>query len=166
MRNIMKKYLVIIIGYGLLLIVMFGCNQHNENNFNEAASISSADDLPVNPLLEKVITTTIHPADSTMSTLYANDIAWNYASSHNDFNYPEGAELYEVTWRQKPDKVWFGANIPEEIIRVECLTFSDVELPTYTCYRGRPLKKAVSNNPSYEGRRIKEIESQRMAVAP
>ena len=161
----MKKYLLII-SSGLLLTSMIGCNKHFGNNFNEGASISSADDLPVNPLHEKVITSTIHPADTTMSTLYANDIAWKYALSHNDFNYPAGAELYEVTWRQKPDSVWFGANIPEKIMMVECLTFTNAELPTYTSYGGHPLKKIVNNNSGYIEGRIKEIVPQRMAIAP
>ena len=154
------------IGCCLFLPIMFGCNQHHENNFNDAASISFADDLPVNPLLAKVITTTIYPADSIMCTLYANEIAWMYASLHHDFNYPKGSELYEVTWRQKPDSVWFGANIPKEIIMVECLTFIDAELPTYDSYSGDPLKKDVFHNSDHFTKRIKEIVSQRMAVSP
>jgi hypothetical protein len=162
----MKKHLLIIIGSGLFLISMIGCIKHFENNVNEGASISSADDLPVNPLQEKVITITIHPADSTMSTLYANDIAWKYASLHNDFNYPKGSELYEVTWRQKPDSVWFGANIPKEIMMVECLTFIDAEFPTYDSYGSHPMKKNVIYDSDYIQGRIKEIVSQRMAIAP
>ncbi len=160
----MKKN-VFIIAFGLLLNSLAGCKPHHENNFNVDASLRSADNLPVNLLLQKVITTTIHPADSTMSNLYANNIAWKYASSHNEFNYPEGAELYEVTWRQKPDKAWFGANIPKEIIKVECLTFTKTESPSYTFYGGHPLKK-INYNHSESIKRIKEIITQRMAVVP
>jgi hypothetical protein len=100
-----------------------------------------------------------------MSTLYGNDIAWNYASLHSDFNYPKGSKLYEVTWRQKPDSVWFGANIPKKIIMVECVIFTDSESPTYVHYKGHPLKRIISANSNYE-ERIKDIVSQRMAIAP
>ncbi|PKV50931.1 hypothetical protein ATE84_3000 [Aquimarina sp. MAR_2010_214] len=163
MKNILNEN-VLIISFGLLFLLL-GCNQSSENNFNESASIGKTDSLLVNPLLEKVITVTINPKRNTMSTLYGNDIAWNYISSHSDSNYPKGSKLYEVTWFQQSDNVWFGANIPEKILKVECVIYTGLETSSYELYKGYPLKRVVNIDKKYQ-ERIKEIASQRFAVVP
>ncbi|WP_155845050.1 hypothetical protein [Chryseobacterium daeguense] len=60
-----------------------------------------------------------------MSTSYGNEIAFNYAQKNTGANYPSGTVLYEVTWKQKPDEVWLGGNIPKSIYSVERIVFND-----------------------------------------
>lgn len=89
----------------------------------------------------------IYPAtfmvkDSSMAMLYANKIAWGYAHSFNDKKYPPGAVLYQVTWKQKADSVWFGARIPKEIQSVERISYTYNGPARYELYEGRPLRKS------------------------
>lgn len=153
---------------GIWLVGLFalsGCADGPGNNYNDMASLSTADQLDENPLLEHVITSTIDPGKRTMGTLYGNTVAWEYGTTHRDFHYPQGTVLYEVTWRQQPDAVWFGANIPKEIIRIERVGFEDPQEPSYTLYEGHPLRER-STNGAHLMERIGEIVSQRFAMAP
>lgn len=106
----------------------------------------------------------IQPKDSTMSTLYGGEIAFNYVKQNSDFKYPKGAVLYEVTWKQRSDEVWFGGNMPEEIYSVEKIAFDNNNF-VYEKFEGNPLKKT----------QIKEVEEilrqdfivgQKMAASP
>jgi hypothetical protein len=66
-----------------------------------------------------VITTMADKKHKTMSTLYGNDIAYQYAHTRKGTDYPANAQLKLVTWDQQEDDRWFGANIPAKIKSIE-----------------------------------------------
>ncbi|SHH89119.1 hypothetical protein [Flavobacterium defluvii] len=146
----------------ILIILLSGCGR-NKENLNEKASVSTLDKLSENPLLLSPITFSINPSKATMSTLYGNKIAFQHAKTKADSSYPEGAVLYEVTWKQKADSLWYGANIPDQIISIEKVQFTRNTVPKYELYGGHPLKKVSSNN---QNARIALIISKRIAVTP
>ncbi|SDQ98093.1 hypothetical protein SAMN05421664_2966 [Chryseobacterium soldanellicola] len=156
MKNISKAL------FCFLMIV--SCEEHHKNTLNFSASIQENDELKENPLLMKPITTSIQPKDSTMSTLYGNDIAFDYAQHHSDSHYPENAILNEVTWKQKPDEVWFGGNIPKEIYSIERISFINSQ-SVYERYEGKQLR-LISGYNAKDDRRKMVILDQRMAVSP
>src|SRR5882672_29749 len=126
-------------------------------------------DLPANPASWKFITSEIDRARGTMSTLYGNDAAVNYARSLSQQDYPVGSVLALVTWTQKPDERWFGANIPSAAKSVEFVfTESAGGRPwfTYERYEGLPLKKVVSPEPTASSARISYLLSRHAAVLP
>ncbi len=156
----MKYYILLAMA---MMLGVLSCQAPSTNNLNKQASLSVSDKLPENPLLEKVLTSSIHPSDSTMSTLYGNTAAYEYAMSHTDGQYPPGAILYEVTWKQKPDSLCFGANIPQKIVSVERIVFSDNSQPLLELYKGHPLQKTEVIP---DAKRTAFIISQRIAVSP
>lgn len=147
----------------ICILLLNACKTSSENNINADSSLKKLDELTENPLLENVLTTVTHPTDSTMQTLYGNGIAWDFANTHSDLQCPVGSKLYLVTWKQKPDSLWFGANIPKEIVFIEEVKFIEGNSPSYTFYQGKPLKKASSNNSSG---RLSYILSLKMAITP
>jgi hypothetical protein len=80
--------------------------------------------LKEDPLKWKVISSVVDNKNKTMSTLYGNDIAFQYARHPNAGAYPEQSELALVTWNQKADEHWFGANIPAQIKTIEKVKFN------------------------------------------
>lgn len=158
----MKKYLIIIATPFLLITA---CKDGGERkiNLNQGASFTAADTLPENPLLEKVLTISVNTKDSTMSTLYANRIAREYATTHGDKKFPPGAVLYQVTWKQKADSVWFGARIPKEIQSIERISYTSNSPAMYELYEGRPLRRS---NIQPDTGRIASIVGQRLAISP
>lgn len=146
------------------LAIIVSCEQKSKEFLNIQASVQQNDELKENPLLMNPITSSIQPKDSTMSTLYGNEIAFDYAKQHSDFNYPKDAVLYEVTWKQKPDELWFGGNIPKEIYFVEKITF-DNDNSVYERFEGKPLKK-IQIKEAEEVLRKDFIVNQKMAVSP
>ena len=157
----MKKYLIIIVPF---LLLVAACKDGSKKiNLNQGASIIAADTLPENPLLEKVLTASINTKDSTMATLYANKIAWGYAVGSNDKNFPPGAVLYQVTWRQKPDSVWFGANIPKEIQSIERISYTSTGAANYELYAGHPLRRSTATP---DTARIAYIAGQKVTLSP
>jgi len=77
---------------------------------------------PIDPREGKVITSGIDTRSKTMFTLYGNDIAAGNARTTTGHAYPAGAVLTLVTWVQKEDPHWFGANIPGPVQSVEKVT--------------------------------------------
>ncbi len=146
------------------LAIIFSCEQKSKEFLNIGASVQQNDELKENPLLMNPITSSIQPKDSTMSTLYGNEIAFDYAKQHSDSKYPKDAILYEVTWKQKPDELWFGGNIPKEIYSVEKITF-DNDNSFYERFEGNPLKK-IQIKEVEEKLRKDFIINQKMAVSP
>ncbi|MGS2762857.1 hypothetical protein [Sinomicrobium sp. M5D2P9] len=134
------------------------------SNINTDASVSTEDRLPENPLAEKAITSSINPAKGTMSTLYGNQTAYVYAGANRDKQYRKGSILFEVTWKQKADSLWFGANIPREILSVERVLFPEKGKPVYELYIGNPLRKKAEPVQSEE--RLAFILSENMAPSP
>lgn len=155
----MKKYVLYVVSVSLL---MLACSKKQEN-INSLAAIQKNDELAENPLLMIPLASSIRPMDHTMSTLYGNEMAAEYAKTHSEGNYPQGSKLYEVTWKQKPDDVWFGGNVPEEILSVEKIVVDNTYHATYSLYKGRPLKRVGSKDGEI---RLKYIMSQKMAVSP
>ena len=107
---------------------------------------------------------------STMSTLYGNDLAVDYARAHSDHNYPDGSVLALVTWTQQNDPRWYGAKIPARVSSVELLTVGT--LPdghatySYQEYAGAPLKQASAEQTATPSGRAQFLLAQRAAVLP
>jgi hypothetical protein len=59
-----------------------------------------------------------------MVILYGNDAAVNAARKGQ--GYPAGSELALVTWAQKEDDHWYGANVPDSIVSIERFKSGDV----------------------------------------
>jgi hypothetical protein len=160
----MKLRIISFLSILSIIIVLKACNAvDKKSRLNEKASIMETNVLPENPLLEHPLTSSINMKEHTMSTLYGNTIAWEYAKLKNDGNYPQGAILYEVTWTQKSDSVWFGANIPKEIKSVERISYLSNQAPGYELYKGQPLRKSTLEK---DTTRLKIIASQKIAVSP
>jgi len=103
-----------------IVFALFGCGGEKPKVFaslNQTASLMG--DLPANPLAWSVITSSASRNDSTMSTLYGNDVASQYARTNPDHKYPNGSALSLVTWTQQEDSRWFGAKIPATVRSVE-----------------------------------------------
>jgi hypothetical protein len=127
-------------------------------------------ELPANPLQWRVITSEINNQDSTMSTLYGNDLAVEYVRKHSQHDYPVGSELSLVTWTQREDDRWFGARIPALVKSVE---FVIVRGPTggprsysYLMYEGATLTKVSAHEDTMPTDRTAYLLSQRAAVLP
>ena len=160
----MKIQIIYVVSILSIIIILKACNANTKTSrLNEKASIMDVNALPENPLLEYALTSSINMKDSSMSTLYGNKIAWDYANLKNDGNYPQGAILYEVTWKQKSDSVWFGANIPKEIKSVERIFYPRNKAPRYELYEGQPLRKSELEK---DAARPAIIAAQRIAVSP
>lgn len=150
------------------LFLLGACRDGNHTELNQAASVTTQDQLPENPLRQKVISSFINPSANEMSTLYGNDPAFQYARFHGDGNYPEGSVLYLVTWEQQDDPKWFGGKIPDmiqsvEIVRFEKNTGNEID-PVYQFFGGHPLRE--SKSPAGAGSRLKYIRSQPPAQIP
>ncbi|MHA6697152.1 hypothetical protein [Chryseobacterium sp. A321] len=156
-----------------LLVFSFlvsACTQ-NTSHFKEG-SISKADPFEINPLEQIAITSSIQSKQKTMSTLYGNEIAANYAWTGSGKEYPSEAILYQVTWGQKEDSVWFGALIPADIKSVEIIKFhqedegdeTEGRRLEYKKYEGSPLALATESKDKEE--RIQYILNQNIARVP
>ena len=115
----------------------------------------------------KVITSFVDKKDSTMSILYGNDLARKtFIASDN--RVVAGEMLALVTWQQKADENWFGANIPGKVNTIELIktTAGNGGAPAvaYSSYNGKEfiLSKDTANNQA----RIKYIFSQQPSVMP
>ena len=97
----------------------------------------------------KVITTFINRKDSTMSTLYGNDIA--VQNARNGQPYGAGAVVSLVTWLQREDPHWFGGRIPGALSSIEILRFSGADtLSSIEHQAGKNLTKRTDY--SFTGR--------------
>lgn len=152
-----------LIGLGFVVsLILTSCS--NENLYNESASF--ADSSKISHVLEgKVITSMVDKKEKTMSTLYGNDIAVEHARSSADHHYPSGSELSLVTWIQKEDIHWYGANIPGEIKSIEIVKYQARDSTILECYEG---KKLQSRKPDFAAavKKIEFISNQRAAVLP
>jgi hypothetical protein len=165
---------------GLLIVLvlmpgMVGCSADQPKvsaEINQQASVAGefAAALPANPLQWKVITSEISKMDSTMSTLYGNDLAVQYARRHTQTGYPAGSVLSMVTWSQQEDPRWFGARIPAAVKSVE---FVDIEAtpdgrPSYSYqnFEGTPLKRLLDLSAQSSSERTAYLLSQRAALMP
>ena len=150
---------------------VFGCGGEKPKVFaslNQTAALLG--DLPANPLQWRVITSSASRNDSTMSTLYGNDVAIQYARTNSDHKYPNGSALSLVTWTQQQDSRWFGAKIPATVKSVEFVLVSSAAdgRPSYSYQRfeGTPLKKSSAEEYQVPLARAAELLSERGAVMP
>lgn len=143
-------------------LILTSCSK--ENLYNESASF--ADSTKISSVLEgKVITSMVDKKEKTMSTLYGNDIVAEYVRNSGDQHYPAGSELSLVTWSQKEDIHWYGANIPGEIKSIEIVKYQDTDSTILESYEGKTLQLRKSDFET-SAKRIGYIISQRAAVLP
>jgi Cytochrome P460 len=155
----------------LLMISLASCSAPNRRvitTTNHVAALPA--DLPANPLQWKIITSEIDHQQATMSTLFGNDLAVQYARTHSDQNYPPGSVLSLVTWKQQEDIRWFGAKIPADPHSIEFVSIDSApnRQPAYTyrAFDGTPLRQDVNQvTPTPQGRAA-YIVAQRAAVLP
>ena len=153
------------------LLGLTSCSKQNPmvaTTRNDGAAL--AGDLPSNPLQSKVITSAVNQRDSTMWTLFGNDLAANYARTHSGHDYPAGSVLSLVTWEQQEDGRWFGGRIPGPPKSVEFVTVSmdaDHGLSyVYQNFEGTPLKNVSAQAAPTLSERSTYLLSQRAAVMP
>ena len=140
-------------------------------NENASLSAAAASILPANPLKWRIITSAIDPQNSTMSTLYGNDIAIPYARANSKHDYPVGSQIALVTWVRRDDPRYFGAKIPDNIKSIEFVTVNAAPdggalQYAYERFEGNPLAKTqsdISSPPSPSG---SALLNQRAAVLP
>jgi hypothetical protein len=135
--------------------VLFGCSSDRHvapvaATVNENASLSAAQAsaLPVNPLKWRIITSSIDPQSSTMSTLYGNDAAVQYARANSKHDYPAGSQIALVTWTRRDDPRYFGAKIPDRLKSIEFVSVTELPGETkisYEKFEGAPLAKTASD---------------------
>lgn len=150
-----------------LALTLTGCSRKPApSTINDQATLIGS--LPANPLAWKAITSWMNEHDTTMSTLYGNDTAVQYARTHAEQAYPAGSVLALVTWQQRDDPHWFGAKIPSTVKSVEFVTIPSgrKETPPYELYQGSPLQQVSLSDPAIIGARIDYLLSQRAAVTP
>jgi len=155
----------------IIALSQFGCSTHPapvSASLNQNAELVG--DLPVNPLRWRVITSTIDQSTATMATLFGNDPAVEYARSHSQTAYPAGSVICLVTWTQREDPRWFGAEIPDRVMSVEFVTVAaglNGELSNaYAKYEGTPLKKVRTAEGGATTERTAYLLSLRAAVLP
>jgi Cytochrome P460 len=152
-------------------LAMFGCSIDEPKitaTTNQIASLVG--ELPANPLQWKIITAALNREDSTMSTLYGNDAAVQYARTHSQHNYPSGAVLSLVTWTQQDDPRYFGAKTPAQVKSVEFVTVAagpdGSTSYAYERYEGTPLMMSTTEQSLTPSARAAYLLAQRAAVMP
>jgi Cytochrome P460 len=138
-------------------------------NENGSLSPAAANALPANPLKWIVITSSIDPQASTMSTLYGNDIAVRYARSNTKHDYPAGSQIALVTWTRRDDPRYFGAKIPDHLKSIEFVTVTELPGETnfaYEKFEGTPLAKTASDESAKPSPSAQSLLQLRAAVLP
>ena len=167
MRPLLRKafYFGMIVALGLL-----GCASNKRSvsaKRNRGAALVG--ELPANPLQWKVITSEASAADSTMATLFGNDLAIECVRSNSQHDYPNGAALALVTWTQQEDERWYGGKIPGPAKSVEFVFVSAAAdgraAYSYQKFAGTPLKQ-ISAQEQAGNERLAYLLSQRAAVMP
>jgi hypothetical protein len=155
----------------IALILSIGCSQPNariQTRLNNDAGISG--ELPYNPLRWEIISSTLNPADRTLSTISGNAQAVAYARQHVSSDYPAGSVLAMTTWSQQEDPRWFGGKIPGSVRSVEFLEVQAAvdrgETYLYSMYVGTPLLKSVSITERSPTGRAAYLLAQKAAVMP
>jgi hypothetical protein len=137
-----------------LLVGLAGCSHKAKDDFNDKALLPSG--LPFDPLQWRVISSAVDKGDSTMSTLYGNDLAVNHARSTAMHAYPAGSVLALVTWFQQDDKHWFGAEIPAQVKSIEFVQIQatpDGKASTmYEAFEGSPLARVAPDAITFTAR--------------
>jgi hypothetical protein len=155
----------------VLSLSILGCTAENPRvttKLNDAASLTG--ELPSNPLQRKVISSWIDKQNSTMSTLFGNEVAVQYARANLQHDYPSGSVLSVVTWNQQEDARWFGGKMPATTKSVEFVVVGTTpdHHPSYSYqnYEGSPLKKISAQDGPAPNDRAAYLLAQRAAVMP
>jgi hypothetical protein len=155
----------------ILALCLSGCAGDQPKisaTFNESAALTG--DLPANPLQWQVITATSSQAESSMATLYGNDVAVHYARTNAQHSYPPNSALALVTWTQQDDPRYFGGRIPGQAKSVEFVFVKagggGVPQYSYQQYEGTPLKRSSAQDGPTPNDRAAYLLSQRAAVMP
>jgi hypothetical protein len=115
----------------------------------------------------KVMSSFINKKSGTMSILYANPLALNNAIKGNK-EHPAGEVEALITWKQKADDHWFGAEIPGDLQSAELVrTIANIGggvLVNYKKYSGKTLVGDADTMRKQE--RIKYIFYQQPSIMP
>jgi len=155
--------------YALMIVVTllsFGCSSHVDNAqlVNREASLPSSFQFEAKGLT-KVISSSINRKKGTMSTLYGNDQAFQYAHTHADSSYPNGSVLALVTWKQQEDPHWFGANIPGALQSIELVKINATNA-SYEQFTGAALTQSTNTDTALITKRTRYILDEKPAVTP
>lgn len=169
----MKRNVLCAFGLAALVLVA-GCQKVNPRlvtRLNEPATLAGK--LPHNPLGDRIITSWVEKGDAqqgTMSTLFGNDAAVQFARGNASQEYPAGSIVSLVTWNQQEDERWFGGNIPAAVKSVEIVTVKagadGKPAYVYQRFEGSPLQQADAQESAKPGDRAAYLLSQRAAVLP
>ena len=157
-------------GLLLVLCLAFASCSHKQTSaeaiINQKASVSG--DLPFNPFRWCVISVGVDGLESTMFTLYGNDVATQHARSELQGPYPVGSQLSLVTWFQQEDDHWFGARNPAAIKSIQFLRVEPgadgAPSYSYRLFEGSPLKETTIDQTQQQP--IDNMLNRRAAVMP
>jgi hypothetical protein len=149
------------------LVLLSSCAEKPDNAelMNTAAALPAS--LNFTQLGLKVITSGINQQESTMFTLYGNNLALKRSKGANLPVLP-AETLALVTWKQQDDKHWFGARIPGTIQAIEMIrTAQGINGNTEVNYQrleGRELRLSQDTLDNTE--RINDIFTYKPSVMP
>jgi hypothetical protein len=166
-RWLLNKKLV---PYGENSLFSTGCvNCHQSMKEHDYVFTTPVNITADHALEDKVLCSSINKKDSTMTTLYGNDIASGFARNQPGNEYPAGSSLTLVTWAAKEDEHWFGGVIPGDIKSIEKIRFiitgKNKAKVVYEMFQGKSLRKAATDKLN-ELRRINLIVNMRASVMP
>jgi len=150
----------------LLVLTAAACKEHPDGTqlINKEASLPEA--FNFSKLGLKVISSSINKKLKTMSTIYGNDLALNAAKAGTPVQ--AGEVLAMLTWKQKEDEHWFGANIPGDLQTLEMIrTSPDAQKSVkvnYQRYEGKKL--TLKQDTTGNDKNIKYIFEQHPSVMP
>jgi mono/diheme cytochrome c family protein len=111
-----------------------------------------------NPVQLRMIRSAANQQNSSMSILFGNDPAVEFARTHTQQrDYPAGSKLALVIWGEREDPRWFGARIPAALKSLELVNVTPDGV-SYQLLEGAPP-------PAQEGRAL-YLLLQRAAVMP
>jgi hypothetical protein len=147
------------------LILLLSACTHATNSaslVNDAASLPESFNISKTGL--KVITSFINKKQGIMSTLYGNAPALQAAKAGSNTT-TAGETFALITWKQKADDHWFGANIPGTLQSVEYVkTAQPGNIVSYQKFEGKSL--VLSTDTFHNQERIKYILNQKASVFP
>jgi hypothetical protein len=155
----------------ILCLTLSGCTSKRtqvSTLINDKASLHG--DLPFNPFQWSVISSFVNAQESTMSTLYGNDLAVRHARTDPHHPYPVGSVLSLITWGQQEDEHWFGAKIPGQLKSIEFVRVDSSEnlqpAYSYQSFAGSPLEQVTEEETNVPNVRMNYVLSQRALVMP
>ncbi|MFB9845454.1 hypothetical protein [Mucilaginibacter ginsenosidivorans] len=145
----------------LAALSITACKQDKapDEDINYKASVPSA--FGISNL--GLIASSINKRQHTMATLYGNSVSVSRSRSNGPI--APGEKLVLVTWKQKPDEHWFGANIPADVESVEQITTaSDPQTIHYSRYMRK--QHGIVRDTTGQNGRIKSIFAMQASIMP